>query len=185
MSRSPKRQYLQIEQFQSADALGITLPQLVLGISIDYRELTGDSRCDYRFKSGRQWHKLAYQTCGVAAKQRYLIGTLLRPSERAAKGIPELTQTWRATSVGAEQVTLTQLGAYRDTLRHCLGVDCNLSYGSFAEGSYPADLCHIGALAADQLPNPLDDLMEWDTGFDRMAFGNRWTLAVIAPNVSE
>lgn len=181
----PKASHLALEQFRFADQLGLHLPQLVLGIEVDRRELAGDSRRDYAFQPGRQWHKLAIQTAGVASRQRYLIGTLLRPSERAAKGIPIVYQRWRATSVGAQCATLTQLGAYRADVKQLFGADCDQSYAAFAEAFYPVDLTYLPELAADALPNPLDDLIRWDSGFDRMAFANRWTLGVLTPNVSE
>ncbi len=175
---------LTVEDFKYLDELGFPLPQLILGIEVDRSRLTGE-QLDYKFKPGRQWHKIAHQTAGHACAQHYIVGTLLKPkTPQIQKGIAALNDKWLDSDAGVFGVSLEEVLTYRQDLKTLFGADCNQSYSKFEEGFYPLDLEFLPKLAADSLDvEKLDDMVEWPSGFARMCgMVGRWSLLIAGEN---
>lgn len=175
---------LQIEAFHSAASIGLTLPKLVLAIEVDPRSEYARA---YRFKAGRTWHPIAHQTAGFRRHPRYLYATPLVPrAPEVFAGLAALARKWAGSQAGCYGVTLATVNAYATDLQRLLNAGCNVSHPGFAEGFYPIDLDHLGAIAADNLPAQLDDLVVWKSAFEQAADSNgRWKLAVLGENVIE
>lgn len=177
---------LTIEQFKYVDDLGLSLPQLVLGIKIPRQKFGGDyPATDYNFKLGRSWLKIAHQTAGIACKQHYIVGTVLKPkSVSVAMSLSALDSRWYGSNVGALGCSLDNLIVYRSQLRELFNVDCNESHGDFEEGFAPIDVEFLPAMAADKLdPATLDDLIVWKSGWERsIGCLARWGLWVLCRN---
>lgn len=175
---------LRLEDFAYAEDLQIALPQLVLGIEISKRDLSEESTFGYQFKPGRIWLKLVHQTAGHACHQRYLICTLLTPkSPKIAQGLAALDRKWIDSQAGCFGVSLGQAVGYDADLRSLLGAGCNDSHHHFEEGFMPLDTRFVPEVAADTLPQDLDELIEWRNGFERMGGSiGRWRVAVLGQN---
>lgn len=179
----PDIKTLKIEQFRASDTLGIALPQLILAIEPDWRTLSqGDAR-DYQFKPSREWLKIEHQTGGHRCNQRLLIATLLTPkTSEIVKGITELARKWYDSQVGDHR-SLDSLIDYRTDLKELLGADCNLSYSKTEKGLYAIDLKFLSHLAVDALPKDLDDLIEFQSGWERAAGSiGRFGLYIMSKN---
>jgi len=160
-------------------------PALVLGIHIPYDHFRSDSCApNYRCKPGREWLKIVHQTGGVACSQHYWIGTIIKPTSLVQEGMRLLAKKWYGSEVGVGIVPLDEIIAYRADLKRCLnGVDCNNSYSLFEEGHFPIDTEWINDLTDEAFPNDLDDLLEWENGFQRCAGCiGRWGLVVLGVN---
>lgn len=179
--RLPKRGQLKIEDFKYADQLGITLPQLVLGIEVDPRSEYARA---YKFKPGRAWLKLAHQTAGHACHQHYLYATLLQPKTvEIAQRMNILACRWHDSQVGVFGARLDTVITYRSDLQKLFEADCNDCHTKFEEGYLPIDIDYIGKLAADQLPKDLDDLIDFASGWERgMGCVGRFGLYCLAEN---
>lgn len=181
-----KRSFLKQEDFRYADALGLPLPQLVLGLHVAQNQFESDfAPRDHRFKAGRKWLKIAHQAAGLACHQHYWVGTLLTPKdEKVAAGFVELSRNWLGSSTGVGGVSLTELSTYAADLKRLFGVTCDKSYRLFEEAHYPVDVECLPLLAADDLDlAKLDELIAWDSGMER-AFGalGRWNLCILGRN---
>lgn len=172
---------LKLEDFKYHDSLGLTLPQLVLGIEVDP---TSEYSKDYKFKPGRKWIKLAHQAAGHACNQHYLICTVLRPkSVEMLQNMQRLADKWEDSQAGWWGNSLKTVLEYQKDLKELLGVDCNICHGKMEEAFYPVDLDFVSKLAEDNLPNDLDDLIEWDSGWGRsLGCIGRWGLYIIGDN---
>jgi len=181
VDRLPEASRVKLENFKYADELGITLPQLVLGIEVNPMS---DRARAYRFVKSRRWVWLAHQTAGLCCNQHYLYATLLTPKSAAVlQGMNALAQKWLDSNVGWAGVSLDTANEYRQDLDRLFGADCNSCHQDFEEAFYPADLEFLPKLAADQLPENLDDLIEWDSGLERaMGCVGRFRLLIVSNN---
>lgn len=172
---------LKLEDFKYHDSLGLTLPQLVLGIEVDP---TSEYSKDYKFKPGRKWIKLAHQTAGHACNQHYLICTVLQPkSVEVLQKMQQLANQWEDSQAGCWTNSLETVLAYRASLKNLLGVDCNFCHKKFEGGIYPIDTEFLEKLTDEKFPKDLDDLIEWDSGWERgLGCIGRWGLFVLGPN---
>ncbi len=179
----PEIKTLKTEDFRQPEELGIKLPALVLGIEVDPRNLNEESVRDYEFRPGRQWHKIEHQTAGHRCNQRYIVGSVLAPKNPDVTGsIYALTTKWFDSQI-SRGTTLDCLVEYREDLRRLFKADCNRSHGKLEEGVYPLDIEFLSQLAADVLPKDLDDLLVFETGWQR-ACGciGRWGLYILSTN---
>ena len=176
----PAPETLRFEDFREATSLGIRFPTLALYIEIEGRQI--EDTLDYRFKHGRVWHKLAHTTGGHACNERYLIVTALTPKSYATEQSINLFATVWFDSQIQRGSPLESLLDYRASLYSYLAADCNYSYESLEEALLPIDIGFLPQLAADKLPQDLDELAEWENGYHRASQGRRWALAVLAKN---
>jgi len=172
--------------FKFNDELGLRLPLLVMAVKCHPEwgstSLEGSPR--YQFKPGREFINLQHQTRGHACNQVYMQATLLKPREPVK--IQMLSDAWLDSDAGCFGVPLDEVLKYREQLKALfgLGVDCNHSYQDFEEGIYPIDCSPeaIKALCEDDLPEELDDLIEFgDNNFAKFYVG-RWSLFVLGEN---
>ena len=64
------------------------------------------------------------------------------------------------------------------------GAECGASYSRLAAGHYPLDLGALSLLTSEALPANLDELLEWNNGWERAAgSADRWHLVVIGTEV--
>jgi hypothetical protein len=173
--------------FKFNDELDLRLPLLVLAVKCPpewgSKSLEGSPR--YQFKPGREFINLQHQTSGHACNQVYMQATLLKPREPVK--IQMLSDAWLDSDAGCFGVPLDEVLKYREQLKALfgLGVDCNHSYQDFEEGIYPIDCSPeaIKALCEDDLPEELDDLIEFgDNNFARLCVYIRWSLFVLGEN---
>jgi len=176
---------LRQEDFKYLDQTGVVLPQLVLGIEIPYDRFGGEyPATDYKFKPGRTWLKIAHQTAGLACHQRLILGTLLTPiSVAVAQGMAELEKKWLDSNAGLFGNSLDSILEYRADLKRLFGADCNGCHEGFEEAIYPVDIEFLPKLAADAWPKDLDELIEWESGWQRtIGCVGRWNLWILAQN---
>lgn len=179
LKRDKEKPALNIEDFKYSDQLGLTLPQLVLGI-----EVTGRMDRTYKFKPGRAWIKLAHQTAGYACHQRYMLATILKPkSVEVLQNMQRLARMWDGSQAGCFGNSLDSVIKYRNDLKALFGADCNTCFQDLEEGFYAIDLDDMPKLIDDDLPDELDDLVDWESGWGR-AIGcvGRWSLCLISEN---
>ena len=162
------------------------LPQLVLGIPVDPDSLGKEARYPFRlpkFQPGRDWLKIAHQTGGHACHQHYLVGTILQPkSVEVLQKLTRLQQKWLGTDCGCFGVALDDLYTYRKDLNE-MGLDCQSCYRDFEEGFFPVDSVGLPLLTNDVLPKDLDELIDFESGFDRMCGCiGRWHLQLLGEN---
>jgi hypothetical protein len=172
---------LKVEDFKYYDQLGLTLPQLILGIEVNPKS---EYSRDYKFKPGRKWIKLAHQTAGHACNQRYLICTALQPkSVEVLQKMQQLANKWDGSQAGCWGNSLDSLNEYRQDIKNLFGADCNFCHNDFEEGIYPIDIDFLIGLTDEKVPENLDDLVEWESGWDRsLGCLGRWKLFVLGEN---
>lgn len=139
----------------------------------------------YPFKDMSRWRAIRHQCAGLACDQFELVGMILSPNDRTRVAIRSIQDRWLDSNCGAFHSSLDDMGEYRDHLVETLGVDCNYSFDDFREAVYPIDINmeSIQRLVTDDLPNDLDDLIEWENDFTKV-FGllNRWNLCILGQN---
>jgi hypothetical protein len=175
--------------FKYLDELGLTMPQLVLGIEIPgscFDDEPGWSCHQYDLKSDRNWVKIAHQTAGLACHQHWMIGTFLKPkSVELLQNMQKLSDKWLDSNAGVFGLSLAEANEYDGDLKYLFGVGCNRSWKDMEEAFYPIDCTpeNIAAMTDEVLPNDLDELIEWGSGWER-AIGcvNRWRLFVLGLN---
>jgi hypothetical protein len=175
---------LEIEDFKYLSDLNLALPQLVLGIEFPKASFGSEYQKTYKFKPNRQFHKIVHETRGMSRNQRYLIGTLLTPKPEFLKSIENLADDWFETGTGAvKDVSLSSINSYSKELKMTLKADCNSCWRSFEEAYYPIDAEYAHFLAVDLLPKNLDDLIDFDSGYERAIDSiNRWKLVILGKN---
>ena len=154
---------VKIEDFKPSDQL-LEFPALVLGIEARFDEWARD----FKFSSARRWLKISHQAAGMACNQYRLYCTVLCPnSARIEANMRNLSEKWFASNLGCFGVSLNEIIQYRNDIRSFFNADCNVSYRSLQEGLYPIDVKFAGQLTNDKLPEDLDDLIQWDSGWSR------------------
>lgn len=156
----------------------IGLPVLVLAIKQDPNYFK-----EYNFKPGRKWLKIHHQTAGYACNQVYMDAIILTPKE--PEKIQILNNEYLDSCVGAFRQTLNEVIKYQQRILELFEVDCNLSFYDLEEAIYPIDATegNLRKICIDNLPECLDDLIEWGTVLDR-AWGciNHWNIYILGEN---
>jgi hypothetical protein len=167
--------------------LGISLPQLVLGIEVresDFNAKNDDWSCRrYDLKKGWKWLKIAHQTAGLACHQRYMLGILLQPkSVEVLQNMHNLSDRWLDSNAGVFGLSMKEANEYSSDLKMLFEVDCNASWRDMEEAIYPIDCTteNLAKLTSTKLPEDLDELVNWKDGWER-AVGcvNRWSLRIL------
>ena len=180
-AKRPNEAGLNVEEFRYADELGLELPQLILAIEVSPRSEYARS---YQFKIGRDWIRLAHQTAGPARHQRYLYASRLTPkSVDIVQGMNSLSRKWGHSHAGCGGVSLDRAVEYQNDLKKLFKAGCNVSHHGFEEGFYPIDIEYLPDLAADKMPDKLEDLVQWSSAFERAAgCVNRFKLVILGSN---
>lgn len=154
-------------------------PRLVLAI----KDLGYEQR--FTFNERREWHRIVHQTGGLGCNHVRMWCTFLTPKPNIVPILSEINDAWLDSCVGAFTVQLDDVLKYRALINEKLGVDCNGSYEDFEEAIYPIDcsIQTIRALCEDELPDRLDDLLQFDNSFSTMlGIANRWKLFILGEN---
>ena len=161
---------------------GSELPKLILGLKINpaysYEE-------EYKFKSDKEWTKIAHQAAGHACHQHYFIATILTPKPELINKIKDICDEYLDSDIGCFGVNIHELNSYVDLLKSNLDVDCEWSYTAFEEALYPIDYKKetISKLTVDILPDDLNNLVEWEEGFQKsIGCVNRWGIYILGQN---
>ncbi len=180
---------LSANDFTDFKDLGFDTPQLILGIRVPDTEFTEpETQRTYQFKEGRKWFRISHRGAVTGGRPRRYHATILQPRNIVVRGgLGVLHHEWRGIAQGPYGgPTLLTANLYANRIHQLFGVHCDESYRELADGHYPIDLASIGlmaasALPANRLPADVDDLLNWDGGFQRAngALG-RWSLAVLA-----
>jgi hypothetical protein len=167
-----------------------TPPLLILGCSValesSYPELY-QAPLRWKMKPGRTWERIAHQHAGVSCSHSYFWATVLTPRPDVAAALAEIDAHWCGTDTGVWGVTLAEIVEYSEQLRRLIpGATCEKVYGQFTEALYPID-CDTGAdvrrLALDDLPDDLNELVEWDKGMSKLlGCVGRWGLWSLGVN---
>lgn len=192
MAKSSKKSVnkLNISDFIYLDKIQNTsFPQLAIAIEIK-PEFFDDEYCGYtknfNFKADRKWYKIAHQSAGIACNQRYFITSFLNPkSLQVYKNMENLHKFYYGSSAGAFNISLDSILEYRKMLKDLFSVDCNYCWQNFEESVYPIDctLDNIKKFTDEELPQDLDELIEWESGFQRAAgVINRWSFLILTEN---
>jgi hypothetical protein len=150
------------------------LPALVLAL---------DSQ--YTVKDTSGWTLIKHQSAGHGCHQHLMYGKLLLPREGIQPKLKAINYTWYDSDAGIFGACLDDVLKYREQLNELLGVDCDRSYRDFEEAIYPIDCTaeNIRKLALDPVPDNLDQLIEFDSGVDRMkGLMGRWKLYILGEN---
>lgn len=187
-------------KFQYPDELGFELPMLILAVRAQPSDgVVGyPLRDPWRARLGMErLMPLRHQTAGHGCHHHDLWALPLQPRSETAVAMFRLDKQWYGSNAGVFGVSLDELLLYREQLNGWLGVDCNRSYRDFEEAIYPIDPSADGlrTLTVSDLPDDLDDLVEWtrpeDPPHDRerraalrrlLGFVHRWTVYVLAEN---
>ncbi len=179
-TRRPRRPAaLTIEDFRYPEQLGLTGPQLILGIRVKDSEFERpETQRVPRFAAtGRKWYRLV-----MGARPWRYHATVLTPATAAvAAHISALCHEFSgivATPGGGPY--LSTVISYHEALSGRLLVGCNLTHRDLADGHYPVDLAGLRRLTSDALPEDPDDLLTFETGYERAAgCANRWSLVIV------
>lgn len=165
---------LNIESFSFLPAT--KLPALTLSIPVPLDALRSDFTrfVTPRFNTQRTWKKVAHQCGGTNGSQKYFFSTILTPTPVASEGIRQISSRWKNSALGAPGTTLTQLAGYRVDVKRYLGVDVDEAYSQAAEGCYTFDLKYLRRLTTEVLPQDFDELLQFETGWERAAMAGRW-----------
>lgn len=179
---------LKLEDFHYLDRQGIVFPQIVLGIKHCRESFSSDyPPRRYTFKAGApKFQNIAHQTSGLGCDQFYITGTLLQPkSSGVLRGLQEIEGKWLDSNVGAfGGATLAQLNDYELDLQGFFDASANQSHRDFCEALYPIDLESLPKIAAN-CPDldTLDELIEWDSGWERSCGClGRWKAYLLGEN---
>lgn len=158
----------------------IKLPVLVLAIK--HQE---DFFREYNFVEGREFINIFHQTAGHANNDNYMTGIILKLKLETYEVINQINNSWRGSNCGMFGTSLEDVLIYRNQLKKLLGADCNESYKDFEEGIYPIDCSaeNVRKLALDKIPDDLDDLIKFETGFEGVVgCVNRWNIYILGQN---
>lgn len=179
---------LKLEDFHYLDRQGVSFPQIVLGIKHCRESFSSDyPPRRHTFKADApKFQNIAHQTSGLGCGQFYITGTLLQPkSMEVLRGMQEIERKWLNSNVGAfGGATLEQFNDYERDLRRLFDASANRSHRDFAEAIYPIDLEHLPKIVAD-CPDleKLDELIEWDSGWERsLGCVGRFKAYILASN---
>jgi len=158
----------------------IDFPVLVLGIRMSRlnEEL-------WKFKDADKWIKIAHQAGGHLCSQHYMVGKPLTMTKDAIIAAHKINNYWLGSDCGVFGTSLNELEEYRAQLKKLLDVDCNMSYPLFEEAIYPIDYSkeNLGKLCEDDLPEDLDDLIEFkNERFKIFGSVGRWDLMILGDN---
>lgn len=194
------------QRFCYPDEYGLELPILVLAIYEREAEawepsIEGAAKYQLRTDGAERLRllPLRHQTAGIGCHHHDLWAIPLEPRPEAVAGLYRLEKFWYGTNAGALGVSLDELEVYRAQLRTWLRVDCAWSYRYFEEGIYPIDATaeHLRRLTVQELPEELDELLEWTRPDDPedpqqrewvvmlrrfCGYFGRWTLFVLGEN---
>jgi hypothetical protein len=156
-------------------------PILVIGIQRGDRGLCGITQGKHPFVS------ISHQTAGVACHTVEIDGIVLRPRPRAFAAMQLIEDHWRGSSMGASRTRLDDIVYYRMQVKNLLNAraDCDVSYDMLEEGVYPIDpmVPVIRELCEDDLPDDLDDLLEFDSPVSRILGSmDRWRCLILSAN---
>ena len=124
----------------------------------------------------------------LAAAGRYYHATVLVPRDiNVAGSLNALDAEWcgvRQAPGGGPPLGEAQRYALHLQKRFGEGAECGASYSRLAAGHYPLDLGALSLLTSEALPANLDELLEWNNGWERAAgSADRWHLVVIGTEV--
>lgn len=131
--------------------------------------------------------RVSHQFAGVGCDMLHAEGFVLQPRPSAFAAMQLIEATWRETSMGAFRTQLDDIELYRSQLRSTLHprADCNSSYHLLAEAVYPLDpsVDVLREICTDDLPDDLDDLLEFESGASRLrGVVDRWACLILTEN---
>jgi len=132
-----------------------------------------------------KWTSLTHQGGGHACTSFKRDCIILPIREEMYKKIQQLASKWLGTDVGAfGGPCLDDVNDYSKDLA-LLGLSCNVTYKEMMEAVYPFDLTRgsLQMLTAAELPEDLDDLLTFNSDFDKL-FGSffRWEAFILGEN---
>lgn len=138
----------------------------------------------YKFKL-KDFQNIAHQTGGISCGQHYIQGRILHLRPKYDSAIDELSRKYYDLSLGCFGNSLKELNEYNDFLVSHFGEYCLHSYENLEEGIYPIDINEktLHNLVSDKLPKNLDDLICFQSKFDKFcgSYG-RWSLFILTEN---
>jgi hypothetical protein len=181
---------LKTSDFSYIDQIAnVSYPKIVLGIQVPsfyFEEHYPYKWRELKFTKSRTWIKLAHQSGGISCNQSYFFATFLNPkSTKVLENIILLQNKWFESNVGAFGTSLDSIIEYREDIKKLFGVDCNSSWKKFQESVYPIDCTdeNIKKLTDESFPEDLDNLIDWNNGFERAAGCiGRWSLCILTEN---
>jgi hypothetical protein len=149
--------------------------------------VVGVRRLDRVRSTKRPLVPIYHQTSGIACNHIKLHAIVLRPKPLVMAGMQLIEKHWYESNMGCFGTSLDEVLFYRMQLKDLIHprADCNTSYVDLVEGAYPIDLdmSVIREICDDDLPDSLDDLLEFETGLSRsMGSVGRWSCFILAEN---
>jgi hypothetical protein len=137
-----------------------------------------------KFKNGYKFEKIAHQCAGLGCHHRYFyIYRLEFKNNKVLENALNLHNLYFGTSLGCLGPTLDDLVEYRKHLKSLLGVDCKYSWSDAEEAIYPIDIDWYRHLTKTKLPFNLDDILVFDTEWEKLCGSvNRWNLLILGEN---
>jgi hypothetical protein len=128
-----------------------------------------------------------HQTSGLACNHIKLHAIVLKPKPLVLAAMQLIERHWFESNMGCFGTSLEEVLFYRMQLKDLVHprADCNVTYIDLVEGAYPIDLdmSVIRDLCDDDLPDNLDDLLEFESPFSRsMGSVGRWRCFILAEN---
>jgi hypothetical protein len=153
---------------------------------IDSKDLPVLALCtkqdDLNFKPEYNFKPYEHISSGYTCSTHKLFIKILNPTPNAQKLIEFLNKEYYHSCFIEEHVPLDEIIKYQLHLK-LFDLDCVGSYINFQEAMYPIDCEYIHKLTTDDLPENLDDMVNWEKPINQMCgMVGRWKLYVLTEN---
>ena len=129
-----------------------------------------------------------YHQCGgLSCNHMTMVAMPLTPRPMMLAAMQLIEKHWFDSGMGVFRTSLDEILFYRSQLKALVhpDADCNSSYGDLQEAVYPidVDMRVLRELCEDELPDNLDDLIQFDSDMHRaMGMIGRWKCYILAEN---
>lgn len=161
---------------------GGELPGLYLGISYSQEQIVDEGVVLLRFFERKRWKKVLRSPgsgFGVKKKQ-FLLCTRVKTSKSIDDSIKAVIEEFSPARFSGGELSLSQISIYNNALSKHLSAGCNYSFKNLSNGFFPIDISFLDNLSQEKFPKDLDEMVSWDSGFQRCAGSqNRWGLWIL------
>jgi len=129
-----------------------------------------------------------YHQCGgISCNHMTMLALPLTPRPRMLAAMQLIEKHWFDSCMGVFRTTLDEIMIYRSQLKTLVhpDADCNDTYSDLQEAVYPidVDMRVIRELCEDDLPDNLDDLIQFDSDLQRaLGMVGRWKCYILTEN---
>ena len=150
------------------------LPGIYLGISYQKKEIVDEGGVVFlRFIEKKRWRRVIHGN-------KFLLCTRLSLRDKFDNSVANIFSDMSMAGFYGDNPSLFQISSYNDVLHKNLSAKCNKSFRDFSKGFYPIDIDYLSELSEEKFPKDLDEMVSWDSGFQRCAGSeNRWGMWIL------